>query len=432
MTSNAMPDGWVSLIAADCFDQISTLGKSVKTKDCVPIGKYPVVDQGQELITGYIDDLSRVVEIDNPIVLFGDHTRAVKWIDFDFVPGADGTKLLKPKPFINNRLSFYELKSLDIPDKGYARHFKYLKELEFVIPPLAEQKVIADKLDILLAQVESIKARLEHIPEILKQFRQSVLAAAVSGKLTEEWRGSESTNWKETTFFNLCTEITVGFVGKMSDKYKESGIPFLRSQNVRAFKYSDENLLFISEDFHKEIYKSRLEPGDLAIVRSGAPGTTCVIPESLKIANCSDLVIARPSSELVSEFGCIFMNSEVGKKNVADNQVGVAQQHFNVGSMKKMPISLPPVDEQYEIVKRVESHFRNSEAVQYQVQSALDRVNNLTQSILAKAFRGELTAEWREANPELISGENSAEALLERIKAERSTKPSTKRGRGKA
>ncbi|MHA3510863.1 restriction endonuclease subunit S [Yersinia enterocolitica] len=296
------------------------------------------------------------------------------------------------------------------------------KTLPFVLAPLAEQKIIAEKLDTLLAQVDSTKARLEQIPKILKRFRQAVLAAAVSGKLTESWRNEQGTNfskWENTFFENICTEITVGYVGKMLDRYQSEGIPFLRSQNVREFKFSDKNLLYITESFHKEIFKSRLTPGDLAIVRSGAPGTTCVIPNSLPVANCSDLVIARPSEKLNSSFGCIFMNSNVAKINVSENRVGIAQQHFNVGSMKKMPIHLPPISEQTEIVRRVEQLFAYADTIEKQVNNALARVNNLTQSILAKAFRGELTAQWRAENPDLISGENSAAALLEKIKAER-------------
>lgn len=299
---------------------------------------------------------------------------------------------------------------------------KAIEEIEIILPPLAEQKIIADKLDTLLAQVETTKARLERIPSILKTFRQSVLAAAVSGKLTKGWRRTnklEQADWENTIFSEICRDITVGYVGKMADRYQPSGIPFLRSQNVRAFQYSETNLLYISEDFHKQIYKSRLESGDLAIVRSGAPGTTCVIPGNLGVANCSDLVIARPSEKLNSEFGCIFMNSEVAQKNVAENQVGVAQQHFNVGSMKKMPINLPSVSEQTEIVRRVEQFFAFADSIEQKTNNALERVNNLVQSILATAFRGELTVSWRAANPDLIIGENTAEALLAKIKAER-------------
>jgi len=321
------------------------------------------------------------------------------------------------------RYSFFWLLSdtyqryLDDKKRGGSQKFVslgILRESPVPIAPLNEQNRIANKLDELLAQVDTIKARVDAIPKIIKRFRQSVLAAAVSGKLTESWRKSNEVtieSWKTTTFDDVCREITVGFVGKMKDQYQESGIPFLRSQNVRAFNFSRKNLLYISEQFHKVIFKSRLESGDLAIVRSGAPGTTCVIPDSLGVANCSDLVIARPSKQLNAHFACIFMNSESGLAHVATNQVGVAQQHFNVGSMKGTEINLPEIKEQNEIVQRVEHLFTFAEQIEQRVKDAQSRVNHLTQSILAKAFRGELVPQDPNDEP--------AEKLLERIQAER-------------
>ncbi|UML94188.1 restriction endonuclease subunit S [Shewanella xiamenensis] len=293
------------------------------------------------------------------------------------------------------------------------------KVLETKIPlaPLNEQKRIADKLDSILAKVDRAQARLEKIPGILKRFRQSVLTAATSGELTREWReqnGVSISSWEDTVFSKLSREITVGFVGKMSDKYQDSGIKFLRSQNVRAFKFDPKNLLFISPEFHQEIYKSRLEAGDLAVVRSGAPGTTCVIPADLGEANCSDLVIVRPNEKLIPGFGCIFMNSSVAQKNVKENQVGVAQQHFNVGSMKLMPINLPTKLEQAEIVRRVHGLFVMADVVEKNYGDSLVRVNKLKQSILSKAFRGELV--------EQVSSDEPAEALLNKVKKTRESK----------
>lgn len=296
------------------------------------------------------------------------------------------------------------------------------------VPPAAEQIRIAQKLNELLAQVDTLRARIDAIPTLLKRFRQSVLTAAVSGRITEGWRAqtpsldsAELVDWRQTIFGEICREITVGYVGKMSDQYKVSGIPFLRSQNVRPLRFSPENILYISEEFHTTIIKSHLEPGDLAIVRSGAPGVTCVIPESLPISNCSDLVIARPSEKLNPWFGCIYMNSEIAQRNVADNQVGVAQQHFNVGSMKKMPINLPPIDEQTEIVRQVEQLLAFADQLETKVTSAKKRIDHLAQSILAKAFRGELVPQDPNDEP--------ASVLLERIKAQRTAAPKAKRGR---
>lgn len=185
---NEVPTGWTFLPTIVNFDQISTTNKKIKIQDCLESGNYPVIDQGQALISGYINDFDKVIKVDDPVIIFGDHTRAVKWIEIDFVPGADGIKVLKPKPYLNGRFSYYQLKSLEIPEKGYSRHFKFLKEISFFIPPVNEQIRIADKLDSVLAKVDAAQARLEKIPTLLKRFRQSVLAAATSGELTREWR----------------------------------------------------------------------------------------------------------------------------------------------------------------------------------------------------------------------------------------------------
>ena len=301
----------------------------------------------------------------------------------------------------------------------------FVEQFPVALPPAAEQKRIAHKLEALLAQVDTLKARIDSIPAILKRFRGSVLNAAVHGALTKSWRlsrlGCSDLNWRSTAFSEICTEITVGYVGKMADRYQADGIPFLRSQNVRPFRFAPENLLYISNEFHSTIIKSQLKPGDLAIVRSGAPGVTCVIPKTLSVANCSDLVIARPTNELNPEFGCIFMNSEIGKRGVAENQVGVAQQHFNVGSMKKMPILLPPIDEQTEIARRVEHLFSLADQLETKLSAAQKRVDALTQSLLAKAFRGELVPQDPDDEP--------ASVLLERIRAQRAAAPKPKRGR---
>uniref|UniRef100_UPI003513D1CE restriction endonuclease subunit S n=1 Tax=Alloalcanivorax venustensis TaxID=172371 RepID=UPI003513D1CE len=108
-----------------------------------------------------------------------------------------------------------------------------------------------------------------------------------------------------------------------------------------------------------------------------------------------------------------------GFRCLAEKTKGVAQRGINLADVKRFVTPLPPLQEQIEIVRRVEQLFAYADTIEKQVNSALARVNNLTQSILAKAFRGELTADWHAANPDLVSGENSAEALLAIIKAER-------------
>lgn len=130
-------------------------------------------------------------------------------------------------------------------------------------------------------------------------------------------------------------QVTVGHVGPMASEYVPRGIPFLRSQNVKPFHIDLDDVCFISESFHERLKKSALEPGDVVVVRTGAPGTAAIIPESLPIANCSDLVIIHPGEELDSRYLSYYING-AAKGFVSSRLVGAVQQHFNVGEAKKL------------------------------------------------------------------------------------------------
>lgn len=155
--------------------------------------------------------------------------------------------------------------------------------------------------------------------------------------------------WPEVKLKELCDAVTVGFVGSMADEYCEDGIPFLRSQNITPFQLNLQDLKYIPESFHERIRKSTLRPGDVGIVRTGYPGTACVIPPELGEANCSDLVIVRPGKELNPHFIAALFNSAFGKTLVGGNLVGAAQQHFNVTVAKELKLRIPPRKEQDKI-----------------------------------------------------------------------------------
>ena len=152
-------------------------------------------------------------------------------------------------------------------------------------------------------------------------------------------------NWEENSLDVLCEEITVGYVSSMSNEYIEEGIPFLRSLNIEPYKLNLKaaQLKFISKEFHNKLSKSKLNAGDLAIVRTGIPGTCCVIPKRFGEVNCSDLVIARPKEIVNPYFLCYYINSPLGRGSIGGNLVGVAQKHFNVGVAKRMVIPTPPL-----------------------------------------------------------------------------------------
>lgn len=354
-----------------------------------------------------------------------------------------------------------------------------MKAFHICLPPLNEQRRIVAKIDALMARSRRAKESLDAIPPLLERLRQSILAAAFRGDLTADWRAQNPDvepaekllerirterrrRWEEATLEKMrakgkaptgdgwkvkyeeparledeelptlpatwawataescASEITVGHVGPMASRYVVRGIPFLRSQNVRENRFDPTGLTFIAPEFDAELPKSRVNPGDVLVVRSGAPGTACVAPAELGVANCADLVIVRPLPHINAHLLCRFLNSTFGRSRTRDEQVGVAQQHFNVGSMKRTAIPILPVAEQTELERRLTAlmdYVSNLEATTRALEPDCIR---LDRAILAKAFRGELVPQDPNDEP--------AEQMLARL-ASTEAPTKTKRGR---
>lgn len=157
-------------------------------------------------------------------------------------------------------------------------------------------------------------------------------------------------NWQEVKLGDIAEYVTVGYVGPMAHEYLASGIPFLRSQDIKPYRIDFTDITYISEAFHEKIKKSALQPGDVVIVRTGRPGTSAVIPENLPISNCSDMVVVRPGPNLDSRYLCYYINS-IAQDHVSAYSVGAVQQHYNVGSAKELTLLLPPLPEQRAIAR---------------------------------------------------------------------------------
>ncbi len=180
-----LPDGWVWCRITELFRVLSTNGKQIKNKDYLNKGDFPIVDQGKKLIGGYYNDKSKVIEIESPIIIFGDHTKEIKFIDFNFIPGADGTKLLdfyKPQYV---KFLFYLLKAIKLENRGYNRHFKVLKQQIIPLPPLAEQKAIVEKVENLMQKVSAMEEEINKSEQNAEMLMQAVLKEAFEGKKEE-------------------------------------------------------------------------------------------------------------------------------------------------------------------------------------------------------------------------------------------------------
>ncbi|WP_111979692.1 restriction endonuclease subunit S [Algibacillus agarilyticus] len=310
-----------------------------------------------------------------------------------------------------------------------------LARIPMPLPPLAEQKVIADKLDTLLAQVETTKARLDRIPQILKTFRQSVLAAAVIGKLTEEWRGAKKVSFNPARL-KAITAISGGKTpSKSNSNYWEGGdIPWVSPKDMKT------DLIASSQD---KITKEAIDTGGMKLVPSNSilvVTRSGILAHSFPVARTlAPVTINQDIKALVPNLGFIspeflfYLLKGLERRILEEcSKAGTTVSSVETSLLMNLEFELPSLEEQTEIVRRVEELFAFADSIEQKANAALERVSNLTQSILAKAFRGELTADWRAANPDLITGENSAEALLKKIKAEREALASKKKPKKKA
>ena len=157
-----MKENWQYKNFEECLEPVSKTTK-IKSTDYKQSGQFPIISQEESLISGYWDDFKDVLYLKHPVVIFGDHTRVLKYIDFDFVIGADGVKVLSPKDFLSSKFLFYYLKWENIPSIGYSRHYKLLKEIKLPIPPIEEQERIVRELDLLSGIIEKQKQQLKEL-----------------------------------------------------------------------------------------------------------------------------------------------------------------------------------------------------------------------------------------------------------------------------
>ncbi|MBD1558839.1 restriction endonuclease subunit S [Vibrio sp. S9_S30] len=362
-----------------------------------------------------------------------------------------------PNDLFENRFLFYWLKGKQFSDYVNAVSYgvnmprlgtKDGKKAPMIVAPLAEQKRIVEKLDEVLAQVDTIKARLDGIPDLLKRFRQSVLASAVSGKLTEEWRLTNSpkkvdnselaqinaiqrkesvdgrtqkaktlddipglklpTTWSWNSIDICSLKITDG-THHSPQSYPEGDFMYVTSKNVREGYLDMNNLTYVTKDTHEEIYsRCDVKFGDVLYVKDGAnTGLACVNSIDEPISLLSSVGVIKVADYLTPKYLQHYLNSPIGRKLMLDKMGGTAIKRLTLKKIKESPLSLPPLEEQKEIVRLVDQYFAFADTIEAQVKKAQARVDNLTQSILAKAFRGELVAQDPTDEP--------ADILLERI-----------------
>ena len=471
-----LPDGWMWLTVGSAITKVHLTGKKLKQKNYERAGKLPVIDQGLSFIGGYTNDEELKVECQLPVVIFGDHTKVFKYVDFDFVAGADGIKVIRPQEMYYPKLFYYFAQATSLPEKGYARHFQFLEKAQIPLPPLPEQHRIVAKIEERFTKLDAGIDALHKVQAQLKRYRQSVLKAAFEGKLTEAWRAEHQdeikpasvllervlkerrrkwaaeqleqmkakgkepkdekwkakykepaapdtnglielpTGWKWVKLEQVTYLVTKGSSPRWQGfHYVDDGIAFLRSQNVGWGMLDLSNIAYLPETFNEKEKKSILREGDVLLNIVGASiGRVAIASDELEGANMNQAVslIRLVKDGLDNRLLMNYLISPDAQSTIHGKKVDVARANLSLTDVSEFATPLPPLLEQQAIVSEVERCLSVADEVEKTVTTELKRAEQLRQSILKQAFSGGLVPQDPNDEP--------ASVLLERIREEKS------------
>lgn len=248
------------------------------------------------------------------------------------------------------------------------------------VPELKIQKQIVQQIEEQLSQLDSAVETLKKTKQQLEVYRQAVLKEAFNRVVDVS---------QIIPIKDVCKDIKVGIVIKPSQYYTEqnNGIKAFRSANVREFNVNDSDWVYLTKEGNEQNKRSEIHTDDVLIVRSGYPGTACVVPEKYNGCNAIDILIAVPNTDVInSEYLCAYTNSPYGRQSVREKKRGVAQAHLNVGGYSKIKIIVPNLDVQKEVVKSIKEKLSQCSYIENTVNQSLQQAEVLRQSILKKAF----------------------------------------------
>lgn len=320
---------------ADIFEDVTKQAVKIQKKDYLPTGRYPIIDQGQEWCAGYTDREDGLFQ-DVPAYIFGDHTRIIKYTDEPFYLGADGVKLLKLREGIqaNPRFFYYALKSQRIPDTGYNRHFKWLKESLYHVPTLNEQTHIADTLDTLSTLITLCKTKIFLFDELVKSQFVEMFGEPYSNSL----------NLPAFKLGDLC-DVTklAGFEYTNYIHYQESGdVIMIKALNVKNKRLKLDNISYIDATVSDALPRSQLHKGDVVMTYIGVNIGDVALVDAVHryhLAPNVAKISVKDVRQLLPEF---LVNQIYYNKDKFTHAAGnTAKAALNMEKLRKIDILLP-------------------------------------------------------------------------------------------
>jgi type I restriction enzyme S subunit len=356
--------------------------KKTKQKDYLPKGQLPIIDQGQQLIGGYSDNLDLQLSCNLPVIVFGDHTRAVKYVDFPFGAGADGIKVLEPAEGIYPKFLYYATQYLvlRLEDRGYARHYQYIEKKKLDIPSIPEQKRIVAKIEELFSELDNGVETLRKTKQQLAVYRQAVLK-----DVFDSVAGCET-----GTIQSVCSNVVD--CPHSTPSWVDNGKICLRTTNFkRGYLDLSEKNYVSNETFDKRNIRLIPQPGDVLYSREGAIlGIACIIPKDLYVCLGQRMMLLRTNEKMLGRFLMHYLNSPKVTSFVSTKIGGSASPHVNVGDIKEFIVPIPSIAEQQKMLEQIESRLSVCDSIEKTVDAALQQAEAMRQSILKQGFEGKL------------------------------------------
>jgi type I restriction enzyme S subunit len=260
-------EGWSVETVETCLEPTAIPSATkLQTKDYRASGSYPIIDQGQAFIAGWTDDDAAVISTPLPLIVFGDHTRAFKFVDFPFVRGADGTQLLKPRAGIDPLFFYYACRAIDLPSRGYNRHFTLLKDKEIQLAPSDEQPEIACVLRRVENSIEAQDQQIRASEDLKRAAMRELFTRGLRGEPQKETGiGPVPESWSVVDFGSIREWLQYGTSSRCT--YEPTEFPVLRIPNIEPGRVNAKDLKFGTLN-PSEAARYELKDGDLIFIRT--------------------------------------------------------------------------------------------------------------------------------------------------------------------
>ncbi len=363
------------MIYSDLFKDVTKFAKKLPTSDYQENGKHPIIDQGQKQIAGYTD-IEEGLFSDVPVIIFGDHTRVIKYIDTPFFIGADGVKVIKClDKQANYNYLYYLLSSVRIPNTGYNRHYKWLKEARLVEHTKEEQEKIVAVLSTIDNILDLYSVQLNKLDELIKSRFVEMFGDPVHNRM----------NWNTKPLAEMCKVIVDCPHSTPNYTSSNTGYMCIRTSIVKKNRIMWDKIEYISKDeYYQRIQRKKPEKGDIIYTREGAIlGIAAIIDRDCSVALGQRSMLLSPDRSLCTpEFLSVAMNFETFLNQALNGISGSASPHINVGDVKLFQMIQPPINKQQEystFVTRIEQQKAT-------IQQSIDKLETLKKSLMQKYF----------------------------------------------